>query len=214
MSVLKKLVFGLVLIAGSCGVSGTEIAPQGDAFEITGEIDVSTRRELERALAADPSNREIRLTWVPGSVGDERALHEMGAFVRGQGLTTVVPSHGLVASGGTDMLVMGAQRVVEPGACIGVHSWYNSVFGRQTLSAAELPRDDPEHDLYLDFYDAMGISQSFYWFTISVAGPDEAHWMSPEEINGFGLSTVPVPPDGLSVSARAARCWARFEARV
>jgi hypothetical protein len=210
MNGLKRLSLLLLLVAGSCGYSRAEFVSQDSAIEMVGVIDGSTRRDLERALAANPGRTTLRLQSVPGSVDDERSLTDLAGFIRGRGLTTLVPSDGLVSSGGTDMFIMGARRIVEPGACIGVHSWYNSVLGLQAVSAADLPQDAPEHRLYLDFYDAMGISRAFYWFTLNAAGPREAHWMSPQEINSFGLSSVPVPPDGLSAFERARRCWDRL----
>ena len=90
------------------------------------------------------------------------------------------------------MVVMGARRIIEPGACIGVHTWSAGFIVSDIIVGSELSRNDPEHELYLAFYREMGIDEDFYWFTLNAAGPDEAHWMSPEEINRFNLSTVPV----------------------
>ena len=50
-----------------------------------------------------------------------------------------------------------------------------------------LPRDNPEHVPYLEFYRELGVPDGFYWFAISAAGADGMHWMRAIEINHFRL---------------------------
>lgn len=200
---------GIFLTLTACGYPQTEFVARDGSLDLTGVIDGRTLGELQGALSEDPGLTTIRFVSVPGSADDEASLAQLGDFIRGRGMTTIVPSYGMVASGGTDMVLMGARRIIEPGACIGVHSWAAAIFGRNIESGADLPPEDPAHDLYLDFYDKMGIPQDFYWYTLEVAGPDDIHWMSPAEINRFGLSTVPVPASSETVEERTERCWAR-----
>ena len=46
-----------------------------------------------------------------------------------------------------------------------------------------ITRDDPEHQLYLDFYEEMGTPAAFYWYTLRAAPPDDIHWMTEAEID-------------------------------
>ena len=141
---------------------------------------------------------------VPGS-DDDNDYMRAALQLRQAGFTTIVPSNGLVASGGTDFFLAGAYRVIEPGACIGVHSWEDS--GPPPYQAIDLPREHPEHRDFLDYFAAIGVAADFYWFTISAASADEIHWMSPREINRFAMSSVPLPEtDSETAVERAARC--------
>ncbi|WP_343561662.1 hypothetical protein [Kiloniella sp. b19] len=182
----------LLLVSG-CAATATsaEFTADGDSLIFTGEIDGNTLGSLKRALRDNPGVTQIHLLEVPGSVDDEASLTALADFIRRRDLITVVPSDGLVASGGTDMALMGTTRIIEDGACIGVHSWaVPTLLGYE--SGADVPDSSPDHDLYLDFYESVDIPEDFYWFTLEAAGPEEIHWMSPEEINFFGLSVIPL----------------------
>ena len=92
----------------------------------------------------------------------------------------------MVASGGTDLFLAGAKRILEPGACVGVHSWSDGFRDGQ-----DAPKDAPIHQEYLDFYKAIGIDGAFYWYTLDVASADEMHWMSASEAKSFAMTTKP-----------------------
>lgn len=183
-----------------------EVVQRGDTLDVFGAIDADTVHTLRDALADAPEIKTLRLVNIPGSLDDEASLTDLAAFVKEKNLAIVVPSDGIVASGGTDMAVMSLDRVVENGACVGVHSWGGGgVFS--STSGADVPRDDPQHQLYLDFYKTVDVPEEFYWFTLEAAGPEAIHWMSPEEINRFNLSKVPLD-ETISETAeeRALRC--------
>ena len=183
----------------------------GDALVLEGVIDGETRYILEDGLRENPGIRQLVLLYVPGSADDERSLADLSRFVRASGLATVVPADGVVASGGTDMVVMGRTRIIKPGACVGVHTWGGESFGGM-VSGAELPRSDPRHQLYLRFYREMGIPEDFYWFTLAVAGLEDIHWMTENEINRFGLSTVPLRGSPAETTwQRNNRCYGRLD---
>lgn len=208
MKILLTSAAALAVISlSACGFgTGIETAQAPDAVIVTGVIDAYTEEDLREAVQDNPSARKIVLQYVPGSSDDEASLTGLGRFVRGSGLTTVVPADGMVASGGTDLLTMGAVRIIEPGACIGVHTWAAGF----NMSGADLPREAPEHELYLQFYRDMGIDEAFYWFTLEAAGPDDIHWMSDAEINRFNLSTTPLRSSVQETpEQRAARCEMR-----
>ncbi|MEX0284091.1 MAG: alpha/beta hydrolase [Paracoccaceae bacterium] len=199
----------LFTLAACLATPETQLVPEEHRLTVFGTIDGQTPGALRRSVDRNPEVTTLVLQNVPGSVDDDASLTQMARFIRDAGLTTRVPSDGMVASGGVDMLAMGATRVIEPGACVGVHSWAEGgLLG--SVAGADLPRTDPAHDLYLSFYEDMGIPESFYWFTLSAAGPDDIHWMSPREINRFQLSTRPLPD---VLNETPAQRWARCEAR-
>lgn len=211
METIKRLTFALVIALGGCAAY-PQIAAQksGNDLILEGVIDGDTLGVLQAARQANPEATRLILKNIPGSVDDESSLTDLSQYIRGSGLVTVVPASGAVASGGTDMIVMGRQRIIEPGACVGVHTWgAGGLFGGEV--GADLAKNDPSHDLYLRFYRAMEIPAEFYWFTLAAAGANDVHWMTEEEINRFALSTVPVKGSKIETAQeRANRCNSRL----
>ena len=211
MKHFKANLLAVLIVLGACAsYPAAEFRSQSNGIVVAGLIDDTTFDGLKQALGTAPDRSTLVLQYVPGSVDDESCLIQLSSYIRLKGLTTRVPSDGLVASGGTDMAVMGARRIIEAGACIGVHTWAaGSLLGLEVGS--DLPRNDPAHDLYLAFYRDMAITEDFYWFTLAAAGPDDVHWMSPDEINRFGLSSVPVliTPNE-TANQRSLRCEKRI----
>lgn len=157
---------------------------RGDLLFVKGVVNGGSERETVALLNGAPGVRTAVLTIVPGSADDETNV-ALGRRLRGAGMTTYLPARGLVASGGTDLFLSGARRIVERGARVGVHSWASS-FG----NGDEIPRDDPVHRLYLDYYRDMGIPEAFYWFTLEAAPPEGMHWMSEAEMARYRIATV------------------------
>ena len=156
---------------------------EGTTAVATGTIDISTPSRVMELILHHPSVDTLILLECPGSIDDDSnilACH----LIRHHGFTTVVPADGEVASGGVDLFLSGAQRMAEPGARFGVHSW-----GGVGESGADLPRDDEEHGMYLEFCRDMEIPEAFYWFTLEAAAPDEIHWMTREELDRFNCVT-------------------------
>lgn len=213
----------IVALAGTLALAGCggfdesypvmTFEPSGHAFDVTGAIDALTIEDLQDALNDNPKIKTLRMVDVPGSVDDENSLLQLTEFMQKNALNTVVPSYGMVSSGGTDLTLMGKVRVIEPGACIGIHSWAVDEPIDGETDGSKLPRAHPVHQLYLSFYKKIGISPDFYWLTQEAAGPDGMHWMSPQEINAFHLSSVPVSEDTSETDAeRQRRCDARADA--
>lgn len=187
---IRACAFGAVILLAGCGEENDaplSLTPEGDTFIAQGVIDGTTPETLREAMEANPEIKTILMQYVPGSADDEANL-EASRLIRASGITTVVPSGGFIASGGTDMFLAGVGREIGPGACIGVHSW---AAGAST-EGKDLPRNDPQHQLYLNYYDEMGISSDFYWFTLNAAEAGGMHYMNIEEIAQFGLSTAPM----------------------
>ncbi|MCH2135598.1 MAG: alpha/beta hydrolase fold domain-containing protein [Phycisphaerales bacterium] len=159
------------------------IEVEGSDGLCTGTIGPASCGVMMETLLDHPNLRRLVLVDVPGSMDDETNLR-LARLVRRHGLHTHVPADGEVASGGVDLFCAGVERTVEPGAMLGVHSW-----GSAGEAGVDLPRDDESHEMYLEYGRAMGIPDAFYWFTLEAAGPEDIHWMRPEELTRFGLIT-------------------------
>ena len=75
---------------------------------------------------------------------------------------------------------------MEPGARIGVHSWYDD---DDEMDGVDYPRDAPDHELNRRYVEDMLGTDAFYWFTLEAAPADGMHYMTEAEIARFGLLT-------------------------
>jgi acetyl esterase/lipase len=153
----------------------------GDTAECFGTIGPTTPARIMRLLLEHPQVKTLVLVDVPGSMDDDSSLRAC-RLIRHHGLNTHVPADGEIASGGVDMFCAGAQRTVESGAMLGVHSW-----GGAGESGDTVPRDHEGHQMYLDYGREMGLPDAFYWFTIDSASPQDIHWMTRKEMEQYGL---------------------------
>lgn len=189
----------LTVIVQSCGNCQEEVDQElpyeAATFEVEGEtasmygvIDHTTPQVVQSLIDEHPEVTTIVMIDVPGS-DDDPANLAAARLVRARGFTTVVPSNGVIASGGVDFFIAGAERIVEPCAKFGVHSWDEDGPDGGIIYGNEVPRDDPSHTMFLDYYREMDVPEDFYWFTLDVAPAARIHWMSDEEILVFGLVT-------------------------
>ncbi|MCP4758402.1 MAG: alpha/beta hydrolase fold domain-containing protein [Planctomycetes bacterium] len=156
---------------------------EGDEAHAYGTIDGTTPGRVMQLLLDHPAVRTIVLDDVPGSLDDDSNLRAC-RLIRHHGLATHVPRDGEIASGGVDMFCAGVERTAEPGAMIGVHSW-----GGVGESGVATPKDHEAHEMYLEYGREMGLPDAFYWFTIEAAGPGDIHWMTPKELDRYGVLT-------------------------
>lgn len=183
-----------IVVLAACGSSNSTMdddyismmfSIDGDRIVGSGVVDATTLGRFQQISGSSPETKVLVLQNVEGSADDEANLI-FSQFIRDEGFNTVVPSDGLVASGGTDLFLAGLERIIESGACVGVHSWSagNGVQG------SELPAEDPEHLKYLNYYERIGISSDFYWFTLQAAPADDMHWITAAEANQYMMSTA------------------------
>lgn len=158
---------------------------KGNIAVMSGVICSDTPAKVLRLIHEHPSVRTIVMASVPGSIDDEANLRA-ARYVRKFGFQTVVRNNGSVASGGTDFFLAGKTRTYDPGAKFGIHSW-----GGPGFQGKDVPRDDPQHELYLKYYEEMGIPSEFYWRTLDAAPVNEIHWMKEEELIKFQFRTEP-----------------------
>ena len=57
------------------------------------------------------------------------------------------------------------------------------------MDAATLPRSDPLHQEYLDFFPKIGISNDFYWFTLEAATFDDMYYMTKADMQKYSFAT-------------------------
>lgn len=156
---------------------------KGDRAMMSGVIAADTPARVLRLIFEAPRVRIIEMRHVPGSIDDEANLRA-ARYIRQFGFTTLIRSDGMIASGGTDFFLAGVERYIEPGARLGIHSW-----GGPGYQGKDVPRDDPQHRLYLDFYAEMGIPAAFYWRTLEAAPAEDIHWMTEDELNTYQCRT-------------------------
>jgi len=170
--------------AGSDADSPASFEVQGNEAVMTGVIGESTPDAVSDLIDDHPEVTTIVLTDVPGSDNDEANL-EASSLVRQAQLATHVPADGLIASGGVDFFLAGAERSFDDGAEFGVHSWATG----DGVNGDELSRDDPQHDPYLNYYDSIGVDQEFYWFTLQAAPPESFHIMTAGELDEYNFAS-------------------------
>ena len=156
---------------------------RGDLLYVKGVVNRRSARRVHKALITAPDVGVVVLTHVPGSAHDTTNL-ELGRMLRQANYATYLPSGGLVASGGTDLLLAGVLRIVERGARIGVHSWSDGSATGDTIAP-----EAEAHRIYLDYYRALAIDEAFYWFTLQAAPADEIHWMTESEMATYAVYT-------------------------
>ena len=161
---------------------------------VEGIINSTTNVELIKLLDANPRVTTLVLTNVPGSMDDDVNV-VAGRQIRKRGLTTLLLERSTVSSGGTDLFLAGESRIIVKGARIGVHSWAGSASGWLgwipwvTVTGRDVPKGDAAHQIFLNYYCDIDISEDFYWFTLDRAPVDGMHWMTAQEIARFGVAT-------------------------
>jgi len=149
---------------------------ENDKAYMNGVISQKTIQRVKDLIENHPNVKTIVMENVGGSIDDESNLIA-SRLVREAGLNTEVSEGGLIASGGVDFFCAGVKRRAHKNATIGVHSWS----GDGVDNAIELPKDHPEHQKYLDYYQEMGVPESFYWFTLKAAPADDIYNLTESE---------------------------------
>lgn len=157
------------------------------AAVLYGTIRTRTLEDFQTMMSEHPQVKLLILEDVPGSVDDEMNLL-MGKEVYKHALNTHLPDGAEIASGGVDLFLAGRKRTASGNVLIGVHSWSSG-----SLQASDLPADDPQHQPYIDYFKAVGMTDKqasdFYFFTIYAASAKDMHWMTPAEIEQYGIFT-------------------------
>ena len=155
--------------------------------KVDGTIRSRTLGDFQNMMEDYPNIKRLEMRNIPGSVDDETNL-QLGQEVYNRGLNTHLDQGGEIASGGVDLFLAGRSRTAGTDPLIGVHSWSSG-----SLQASDLPQDDPQHQPYIDYYQAIGFTEQeasdFYFFTINAAAAADIHWMTAAEIEQYGVLT-------------------------
>ncbi len=152
----------------------------GKAY-INGILGKTFYKKFEKFLDENPEVTTCVLENVPGSANDEWNVKSC-MLIHDRGINTELRSYSEIASGGVDLFISGHLRLIEDGARIGVHSWRD---GKK--EGIEYPRDDEEHQIFLEFFEQIEMDTAFYWYTLKAATADDIHWMTDEEIDFYQL---------------------------
>jgi len=174
---------------GEVNPEGVRVAGVGACFEQADDIaymaGVIDDRILRRVslLLNNSRVQKIVMVNVPGSNDDDSNLTAALKLHRA-GIETRLMEGGSIESGGVDFFLAGKNRSIGKHFNIGVHSWKG---GRST--GYELRFDRGHHDHYfpfLQYYHRIGISDRFYFFTLSFR-PQEMHYMTTDEVRKYGV---------------------------
>ena len=172
---------------------------------LIGTTDSHTPADFSRMLAVFPHLRTLNFVDAPGTINDLANL-ELGRMIRASALATHIPRGGSARSGAVELFLAGSHRTMEPGALFAVHSWLDN-HGREPK---DFPEDHPANRIYIDYYIAMGMSESaargFYAMTNSVPH-SRALWFGPDQMRrwiGAGEdSAAPIePPPPITIAYR------------
>ena len=68
-----------------------------------------------------------------------------------------------------------------------MHSWKIIDDYDNIIAGKDVPKNDELHDLFLDFYPTVDITNDFYWFTLQKASADDMYPMNNKELKQFDL---------------------------
>jgi len=187
LAIVLVLSFPILQILWLDNTTQTHLRVENNTLFMSGTINSKTPHQLQNIFNKYPAINTVVMETVEGSVNDEANL-EAATWISQKDLTFILEENSLVASGGTDFFLAGEQRIVHPNAQVGVHSWSDGI-----NEASSFIKGSKEHEKYIDYYMAIGwpkeSAEKFYYFTIYAAPADGMHWMTPEEIKEYNITT-------------------------
>lgn len=161
------------------------IRVEGDTAFLDGTMTSAVTCQVRALRDAHPDLARLALGRMTGTFDDDSTM-QAALLVRDWGLDTYAEPGAEISSGAVSLFLAGEERRIAPRAVFGVHSW---AFNDDGTEGRALPREHPEHQVYLDFYRRLGIDPEFYWFSLAAAGAAEIHQMTDAEIARFGFAT-------------------------
>ena len=168
-------------------VQTLDLKVEGNTLVIDGIINSKSYDQMVEVFDAYPNIDTLRFMDVPGSLDDEINL-QIGRWLAPKSLTSIVGEGGHITSGGPDLFLVGDIRIVEEGAQVGVHSWFDGM-----KDGSEYAKDDPVHQPYIAYYIEVGLTpqqaEDFYFFTLNAASSEDMYYMKDEELLKYGVAT-------------------------
>ncbi len=190
-----SLALAIVLLVATCSCKKTGFLTKYGIFHVKNETTVvmngtiggRTLKHFDNLIEKHPNIELIVMENCPGSRNDEVNL-KLAKKVHDLGINMQLNSDSEIASGAVDLFLAGEIRTITKGAKLGVHSWAGN--GQE---ADQLPENSPEHDLYINYYKSIGMTEQaareFYFYTIRAAKANDIHWMTEEEIEYYNMAT-------------------------
>ena len=196
-----KFPFFILLISLAAGITACDkdkLGAVGSSYGIftvtddstatlNGVIRGKTLRHFEKLMKKHPDIQTLSMQDMPGSADDETNV-QVGRAVYARALDTHIADNGEIASGAVDLFLAGSKRTHGANVKVGVHSWSSG-----GTEAKDLAEDDPQHDLFINYYKDIGIRDSmaraFYFFTIQAAPAADIHWMTEAELEAYEIFT-------------------------
>ena len=166
---MKKVVVAIIILflLTSCErmyivLSGDKptIEIKGGRAYINGILGKRFYKKFKKFVEKNPDIKDLVLEKIPGSANDEWNVKSC-LLIHNSGMNTEVTKSSVIESGGVDLFISGNFRTIEKGAKIGVHSWSDL-----RKEGTEYPRGSEEHDIFLDFFEQIGMDTAFYWLYI------------------------------------------------
>lgn len=149
---------------------------------------------IKRLVRDHPEVNTLVFKNMPGTKDVDTNL-KIARNIRKAGLNTHLEDDSFIASGAVDLFLSGANRSMECGAMIGVHTihYYNEgAFTKgQSFHPGNMGRD-PFQKRNEAFLRDMGIDPAFYVFSRDKALPEDLYFLTPADINQFDLLGAPL----------------------
>lgn len=190
---IEGVEFSLQTSEAIAGAGNSFIEVKENQAYLSGNLGTKTYSQIRNLIANHPKVKTLVMLNVPGSVNDLVNMHT-GRLLRENSFTTKVLSNSRIASGGVDLFCAGKKRIVEKGAKLGIHSWCcigGNNLTDNNFTATQVPKDHPAHRFQLEYFTMMlgKKGDDFYFHTLSAAPFDGMHYMTPQEIKEWGVST-------------------------
>lgn len=176
----------LGLTSNAAPAQSLSFEAEGDTIYVNGYTTRRSLRHFLRVADRNPEAKRLVLEEVPGSDDDETNV-QLGREIHARGFNTVALSGSFIASGGVDLFLAGREREIACGAELGVHSWQDG----QGREGGQIPASAQAHWMFLDYYQAIGIAEAFYWFTLEAAPAAGIHVMTDAELERYTMATLP-----------------------
>ncbi len=157
-----------------------EVKNNGTVARLYGQIDDTIELKTVQLLQDHPNLKTVELVYVPGSHHDENN-HKAWRILRAMWINTLIKRFGFVASGGTDLLMAGKERVIKDWAQIWVHAWTSPTNPESwTLSTTH-----SAHNEYVSYFQDMWIDTNLYRWTLQNTRPESIHWLTQQELTNY-----------------------------
>lgn len=153
-----------------------------------GFTDGRSQDVIKKLTRQHPDVETLVFVSMPGTQNLTSNYH-LARTIRRAGLNTELRADSRIASGAVDLFLAGKTRTVACGAMIGVHAWGMGDYDAQDALW------DTHRTASRDFLSDMGINPDFYDFRTAAAGTESIHWLTPEEINRWAVSSQPIRCD-------------------